>query len=462
MISSSEHPTPFQSEPADLDSLDRATDLLLRILAKLTVYQSLPESSSVVLSVRDDVPMADACCLLLPSDRARGCSSFASLEVLRTSVAPSLPDDHSETLLSIAGEISDHDPLLSAALSQEARDFGMGRSSGGSAYLTIADVFFFASLDQIEKCISVAEWLDWRFRVSVGTIPHGDPSVVRFCREMALVSRATMSLSPGMRSGGLCSGSSMNLSIANLIKDGVSAGTTAAGGSTLTAVTALLDRPWQLTLPLTVSSEKGVTCVFSYVNLNQLMASVAMNCSEKSLEPFFATQVTLDSGAFGFMCERNLTNVPVLHRTHASLFDAIEVLRASPLALLLTDGTFAGVVTQDDLARVLANRMDVLAEYSDGANEPMLDLHSSRLLDELAKLPPVTSVAVMKRETDFPCSFGVLLQRILLHSSGFALVLANNNKPAALITVRDVWTHAMSSGQNHLAGPTNPPSTSSN
>lgn len=439
--------------PGPAEPVGRAADLLLRILAKLTVYQSLPDSSNLVLTVREDVPMVDACCLFLPNENSDSFSTYMCVEVLGSEDGEVSP----ERLGEIAGEIRDHDPLLSAAIEQGSSETSLNQ------YLTVADVFFF--ITHIPSgATTVGDWLELKRAVAVEKT-SSDLAWVRFCRESCLVGRASVSLCPGLSGSlGLCSGSAMNLSLLKSsgssgnfsdlstnstsprsVADPAQFGFARSGGSTLAAVTALLDRPWQHSLPLTVSSEKGVTGIFGYVNLAQLMASVAMNCCDKMLEPFFSVQVSL-AEKFGLVCQRNLDHVPVLHRSDASVWDAVEVLRACPIALLLshTDETFTGVVTQHDLIQILANRMDVLADYSDGSSEGMLDLHSARLSDELGRIDPAANTAVaVLAEGDFPCSFATLLQKILLHPSGFAIVVGRDHTPAALISVRDVWNHAM-------------------
>jgi hypothetical protein len=453
-----------------MEPIGRATELLLRILAKLTVYQSLPDESNLVLVVRDDVPMADACCMFLPTDRVSPSYPviYTFVEVLRADDPPAVLETLAKSLMEISADVKESDLLLSVALEQEAKNAVFSSVQDPSPvgdYLTIFDVLFFIDSNPSPDT-TVRQWIEEKRRIALGA-DLGDSEEtsawIRFCRESTLITRASLSLCPGM-AGGQCSGSSMNLNLASLILRGnkssgnisdlstnstspksvVEATAVTAGGSTLAAVTALLDRPWQYTLPLTVSSEKGITGVFAYTNLAQLMASVAMNCCDKLLEPFFAMEMKLED-QFGYICERNLHALPVLHRLDATMGDAVDVLRTSPIAILVdADETFHGIVTHDDIARSLSNRMDVISKYSDGARDGIDGLHAVSIEVEMNRAQSVTSTTVMRAEFDFPCSFSALLQKLLVHPSGVVVVVDRDNKPVSVITVRDVWTHAMS------------------
>jgi len=416
-------------------------ELLLRILSRLTVYQSLPENPGLVLSVRDDVSMLDACCLLTPAQ-----SSWSVIEVL-DSISTSVPDSPSNRagkLISLAQQRAE-DPLFAKALEKEATRVTSAFATDAEnidpigEFLSINDAFFFLikSLKKEPKIdeMTVRDWI----ALKRAPITDNDSSDwIRFVETSALIRRAYLNLSQGVGHNQVISGSTMNLSSSNLIATDMAFAQkdSKSGGSCLQAVNELLDRPWQNALPLTVSTEKGISAVFGYTTLKQLMAHVAMNCSDRRLEHFFSASV--EYSALRKDAETNLEAASFLDYDEANLKDAIEVLAANPISLLVSGKyqTFHIFVTPADVCDVLGQRLDLVSRA-----EPVKPLTAHKL-SELQSTELDREASIL-RESDFPMVLSVLLQKLLMSKADAIAVLSDDDVPVGVVTCRDVWAYVM-------------------
>jgi hypothetical protein len=408
------------------------TDLLLRILSKLTVYQSLPESPGLVLAVRDDVSMLDACCLLLPT------SSVPIIEVLNTDTDTDSPTSRSTKLLELAASRPEEDFMFARALEHEsarvtsavASDTGIVYPVGD--YLSVHDVFFFLKrviANDPDIGMSVREWIS--IKRSAATCEDSEDEWIRFCETSTLITRSSINLSQGVGPNQVISGSTMNLSSSHLLTEtNKSFGGAKSGGSCLNAVNELLDRPWQSYLPLTVSTEKGISAVFGYTSLKQLMAHVAMNCSDRRLESFFSAPI-----AYEYLrqdAESNLNACALLDYDEATLEDAIEVLSSGPLSLLVSGEfkTFHRFVTPVDICNVLAEKLDHHG------------LTGSRLKECLT-----ADEESCISESDFPIALSSLLEKLLMSKADAVAVVSEDEVPIGIVTCRDVWAYVMQGGE---------------
>jgi hypothetical protein len=414
------------------------SDILLNILSRLTVYQSLPESNSLLHAVRDDVAMVDACCLFLPS--AGSTSSVTTIEVLASASfgtgSPDSPDSKSKRLLNMSAEPT-RDRLFAKALQREAarvtsaiaRDLTQIDPVGD--FLSVSDFFYFtnalmtpSSEIKVTHTTTVAAWLDLKRNACVSSA-YGEWR--DFCEKSVLVKRAFLNISQGIRPNQVVTGSTMNMSSSNLASE---EGTKVpkSGGCTLVAVTELLDRPWQTNLPLTVSTEKGISCIFAYTSLQQLIAHAAMNCSDPLLEPFFNAPIQFPE------LQMNPHNPERLISEFALVGDAIKVLCGSPFAIITSeiDKKFKGLVLPDDLFELIGSRMDAPTA------EKLTDLPIQQLLSQTEDVE-----SIIIHERDFPIHLSLLLQRLLLARSGFLVVLSSQEIPLGTISVRNLWTLVM-------------------
>lgn len=452
------------SNPANDDF--RISEIILQILSRLTVYQSLPESSSLVLAVRDDVTMMDACCLFLPSSTTTNHFTLSStvIEVLRTSCAsfvqgcvPESPETRSKNLLKFSKDRFESDSLFSKALEDEATRVTSAVAADLEAvhpvgdFLSVFDLFHFVShlltrdpaTNLVHADITVAQWLEMKRSTANGH--HGelvDRGWRIFCERSVLVTRSALDMCPGISHHQIISGSSMNLSASNLLRsdspmlfhDSVKR----KGGSSLAAVSLLLARPWQQTLPITISSEKGVSCLFAYTTLAQLMAHVALNCSDKILEPFFRMPVSLDDIAS--VARANLNAIPVLDFDSATVADAIEVFATSLSAIVASreDGVFRLIITPEDVVEHVSTRMDRLLSGSEPPALSEVKLTDIVSIDDSVERPNVIY------DSDFPLEFSSLLHKILLSKQNqVVIIVSESDIPVGLITVRDVWNYVM-------------------
>ena len=477
-----QHRSSFESLPDTVDSVAVA-DVLLQILSRLTVYQSLTEMGGTVLAVRGDLPMMDACCLFLPSSAGTATPGMAVtttvVEVLRpdsatlingSSISAESPESRSRKLWAASQDrISRGDDLLFAkALDAESARVTSAFESDAEQvnpvgdYLCVFDFFYFVkSLISADSAgtpagspatLSVARWIEMKREVATGKRDSGNhPEWIQFCERSTMVTRASINLSQGISGNQVISGSTMNLSVTNLLQADVGAKrslpSARSGGSSLSAVADLLARPWQLTLPLTVSTEKGVTSVFSYTNLVQLMAHVAMNCSDQLLEPFFNMPVTLEE--FKSISNANLEATPLLDFATSTVADAIEVLTTSTLAVLVSkaDGTFRSVVTPELVTEFISLRMD---RVEAGAVGDLMALSVVRLIDVLAMEEHEMDRTAVIYNNDFPVPFSTLLQKLLLSKSSCLVVVSSETDcPVGIITVRDVWTYVLQGSTLH-------------
>ena len=426
------------------------SDILLGILSRLTVYQSLQESSSVVLAVRDDVPMADACCLFLPSATTNQelPTSPSVVEVTRS--PPPLndsgesPSSRSSRLRGLAQRKAE-DVLFSKALDAEAVRVTSAIASDAEEidpigdFLCVYDVFYFmrrlVCADPKAATLTVAQWIELKRNCAEDTISPPD-DWKRFCEFSTLVRRCGVNLSQGLGHNQVVTGSTMNMSTSNLVslEEAWKPTTKSAGGSSLSAVRELLARPWQESLPLTVATEKGITAVFAYTTLTQLMAHAAMNCSDRLLEPFFGMSIEIKD--LSSSVERNLKSAPILDFTCATFEDAIEVMTSASLALL-TDSTaggrFVGLLRPEEVLEHISSRMDAAGNLVHVAHVSVREVWAAKSdLD-------TDSV----HAADFPIVFASLLQKVLLARSGCLVILDGHDLPVGLISVRDIWEYVM-------------------
>lgn len=468
---------------------ENIAEILFRILSKLTIYQSLPDTSNMVVSVREDVSMMDACTLFLPSTKrdlaatsaaeAGSSTDFNStrsvalmmIEVVKDSInsrpvsEPQSPESKAKKLFNIAKSLrlSDFDTssssfsLLPDLIEEEAKKTTRpSHVDDAGDYLTIVDFLFFItfaflprSTQHVAQDISVSVWIDLK---RAQAMKNGSDSWSRFCTETSLVSRASVSLSHGAKENTFYSGSTMNMSVSNLLN--VATGSRdnlgeiifapRTGGSCLHAVSELLARPWQQSVPLSVSTEKGVTAIFGYTSLPQMMAHVAMNCSDPSLEPFFHTPINFED-LKSSLC------VTTANSNTCTVADAFHLLVTEEEyyqhdKLILVDGendeqAFDRLVLVDDLCEILSHRI----------HDSAFSLDSILLSDELDAIESrcANNVSILSREGDFPISLANLLQRLLLHSrSNCVLVLERDSqRPLATVSVRDVWNYVMTKNQ---------------
>lgn len=420
------------------------SDILLRILSKLTVYQALPElAGSPVVAVSDSLLMVDAIALFLPV--AGGPGPLLSSRVLEVHAPARVHDD--QIFIQKSKQTMHEDPVRSRAFQAQ-----LNRPESIVAdFLSVADVLFFlAQFGDKSASMTVAEWIDAKVAAATSSTVSSTQNKtewVQFCEESTLLVRGSLSLSPNAVNGVPLSSSSMNMSVSSLLKASTSMGdliapgshlgywrtqlrTLRTGGSSLMAVCALLSRPWQSSLPLTVTTEKGIDAIFAYISLAQLMAHVAMNCSDKLLEPFFS--VDIEYNEFANAAAERLCECSILHHATASVADAISVLTTSPYALLSsrTSGALRAPVVQDDLLHLLAQRINM-------TDPPLLE--SVRIADHISA--GESGLGVM-RLADFPCAFSTLLQNVLQTQTS-AIVVVDSDAPIGIITVRDVWTFVM-------------------
>jgi hypothetical protein len=184
-------------------------------------------------------------------------------------------------------------------------------------------------------------------------------------------------------------------------------------------------------LPLTVSTEKGITAVFAYTSLSQLMAHAAMNCSDKLLEPFFGMPIELED--LQNSAERNLKSITVLDIARSHMADAVEALTTSALAVLVDSGRFVGFLRAEDVLEQVSARMDTKEGLVHLSHVPVKDVWSSKAECE----------ADAVYASDFPMVFASLLQRVLLARTASLAVLADNKAPIGLVTVRNIWEYVM-------------------
>ena len=405
------------------------SDVLLRILSKLTVYQSLPEvSGSAVLAVRGDMDLGEALALILPGKVGDG-PSFCH-KVIEVLASAETEADHAP-MLALSKSLLVSNELLSKALQAEA--FKPRKSLSVGAFLSVPDLLYFF-LRPPAAPLTVSEWLSHK---RAEALKQGDDNDwIEFCRESTLLIRSSLSMSPGMelRKNSILSSSTMNMSVSNMLKQSTSMGdliapgshsmywksqlrTARMGGSSLVAVCDLLSRPWQNSLPLTVQTENGVDAIFAYTTLAQLMAHVSMNCSDKLLEPFFSMDVAWEE--FSQVASENLANCPVLLHGVATGLTALDVLASSPFAILTEGSLMRGTVTQDDILQLIAEEV-CMEEILGGGSSPEVCTTS-----------------------DFPCSFSSILQKILQSRMSALVVVNDSNVPVGIITVKDVWDYVM-------------------
>jgi hypothetical protein len=421
-------------------------DLLLRILSRLTVYQSLPDNPGLILSVRADVSMLDACCLFMPNQ----CSTTV-IEVLEEPVngTAESPTSRANKLLELAAGRSD-DVNFSKALEAEATRVTSAFAADAEnvdpigEFLSIHDAFFFLKKVIVEEDTKVVEMTvrDWIELKQAITYDGGDAEWIRFCETSVLVRRASLNLAQGVGHNQVISGSSMNLSQSNLMSSengSFNMKQSKSGGSCLAAVNELLARPWQASLPLTVCTEKGLTAVFGYTTLKQLMAHVAMNCSDRRLEPFFSTIIEFD--ALLGDAKANLDACSFLDYDTASIRDAIEVLASYPLSILVSGRyqTFHRFITPVDVCQVLGERIDSVTK-----SMPLASISACRLKDLDHK--HVESETYSIREEYFPMSLSSLLQKLLMSKADALVILSEDDAPAGIITCKDVWAYVMQGG----------------
>ena len=440
-------------------STENISEVLFRILSKLTIYQSLQESSSLVITVRDDVSMMDACALFLPSLRndqehqsAESRSvSLTMIEVLpsgslNSNTEPQSPESKSRTLFGIAKSLMRNPSfsILPDLVEEEAKRTTKAgyRDTPIGDFLTVSDFVFFVnfaflgSKPKVTRDITVRAWIDLKRALASENKP--DDGWANFCIQTTLITRASVSLSHGAKENTFYSGSAMNMSVSNLLN--FTAGSREdmfaprTGGSCLHAVSELLTRPWQNSVPLSVSTEKGISAIFGYTSLSQMMAHVAMNCSEQSLEPFFHTAINFD----------DLSSVSCItaNATLCTVANAFELMTKQDQLILVNDeGQFDRMVLMDDLCEILSHRVGL--ELSS-----LFSLDSVLLTDELDSIDSHcgNNVSVLFKESDFPLTLSALLQRLLLHSrSNCVLVLENGDtkRPVKIVSVRDVWNHVL-------------------
>jgi hypothetical protein len=410
------------------------TDLLLRILSKLTVYQSLPETPRLVLAVRDDVSMLDACCLLLPT------SSSAIIEVLDTgsNTRAESPSSKSSKLLELAANRPDEDFLFARALEQESARVTSAVASDTEIvdpvadFLSVHDVLFFLKKIMDNEPVQEMTVRDWI--LSKNQIAE-DEEWSRFCETSTLVTRTSINLSQGIGHNQVISGSTMNLSSSNLLSPGETSRSlgSKSGGSCLQAVNELLARPWQTYLPLTVSTEKGISAVFGYTTLKQLMAHVAMNCSDRKLESFFSAPVVYDS--LRLDAETNLNFCAFLDYDEATVQDAIEVMASSSLSLMVSGKVqvFHRLIIPSDICDILSQRL----RSSIGENR-LKDCFPEQLF-----LVEENCI----HDSDFPIPLSTLLQKLLMSKADAVVILSDDDVPIGIVSCRDVWAYVMQGGE---------------
>jgi hypothetical protein len=441
-------------------STENISEVLYRILSKLTIYQSLQEHSSLVITVRDDVSMMDACALFLPSlgrqdQQPRCATSLTMIEVLTGQLSktePQSPESKARTLFGIAKNLkrTPSFSLLPDLIEEEAkrstkagyRDTPIGDFLTVSDFLYFINYAFLGSKPRVTRDMTVRAWIDLKRQTGTET-KQPDDAWKQFCIESTLITRASVSLSHGAKENTFYSGSAMNMSVSNLLN--VSTGSREdmfaprTGGSCLHAVSELLARPWQNAVPLSVSTEKGISAIFGYTSLPQMMAHVAMNCSEQSLEPFFHTAINFD--------DLNSVTCVTAQLNTCTVANAFELMTRGQEQLVIVneDGEFDRMVLVDDLCEIMSHR---IGGGDNSEQSPLYSLDSILVTDELDRIDShcANNVSVLSQETDFPITLSILLQRLLLHSkSNCVLVLENEatKRPVKIVSVRDVWNHVL-------------------
>ena len=428
------------------------SDILLNVLSRLTVYQSLPETGSLVLAVRDDVSMLDACCLFLPSASSPTSLTSQVIEILESPVfghsSGDSPESKSKRLFNLSNEFP-KDSFFSKALRKEsirvtsaiAQDPNERNPIGN--FLSVYDFFYFINSlisggsVKVDETTTVANWL----RIKTEFAVSGIPSPWRaFCERSMLVKRSCLNLSQGIDTNQVVSGSSMNMSSSNLQgfeEEGSShcRRFPKSGGCTLVAVSELFERPWQTTLPLTVSTEKGVSAIFAYTSLQQLIAHAAMNCADPILEPFFNSPI--EYSELQKMVHKEDLETAILSQS-SLVEDAVKVLAINPVAIVVNaEKKFVSILRPDDIFELISSRMDPKKNSSD-----------SESLLAFSKLPlPLSPEESESFSTicsdDFPMNLSLLLQRLLLARGCCLVVLSNEHVPVGTLTVRDMWSLVM-------------------
>ena len=444
--------TPPDLQPTVVTPLDLGaselldvSNLLLQILSRLTVYQSLPDVPGLVLTVRDDVLMLDACCLFLP------CQSSTVVEILPTSTlqSPSAgdsPTSKANRLLAIASSKAD-DYMFAKALENEASRVTSAFAADSESvdpvgdFLSVDDVIFYLRKilrkdDPTIPDLTVREWIAGKRSAVFRLGTPDDVAWVKFCEASTLVQRGSLNMSQGVQPNQVITGSSMNLSSSNLMNtEGSSFKKSRSGGSCLAAVNSLLERPWQSSLPLTVVTEKCLTAVFGYTTMKQLMVHVAMNCSDRLLEPFFTSPVEFES--LRVTAEKNLESCPFLDFDVANLHDAIEVLPTSLLAILVAGRyqTYQGVLLAEEVLDQLKKRIE--------SSEELTSLKSVRVRSIMPATMPSNEKAAVLHESDFPLPLSSLLQTLLMSYADAIIVLSQDEVPMGVVTSRDIWGYVM-------------------
>ncbi len=406
-------------------------DLLVTILSKLSVYQSLQEFSGPVITVTSDLSMPDALCMFLPTPTG-GSTSQTIVEVLPSYslVPPATPDCRSATLLAVAQRVEPIHPTLGRVLAEEARSI---QDPDSRDFLTVRDLLYYVTkiLQGVHKRtnLTVNQWLDFKRSVALSERADGDRAWWLFCIQTVLIRRLSTNLSQGMSLGS--SGSSMNLSVSNLLSaETLTKKKSRPGGSCLLAVDLLLQRPWQDSLPLHTFSEQQISATFSYTTLAQLMAHVCLNCVDWRLEPFFSRVVHLDE--FLSVAESRLSSTPRLTED-ATVMEVIDALTGSDL-VILTDptGNGRGYVTAENVLSIISQRVELIAASS-GEDSGLVDLCEMRVLN-------LEKIEVVK----FPLEFGDFIGRILVNRNPFVFISGQGvTEPLGIVTVRDVWNHVM-------------------
>jgi CBS domain-containing protein len=347
-------------------------------------------------------------------------------------------------------------------------------------YITPRDFIYFitriifSSTGEGDTSMSVGAWLDHKKYVasSAESISSTD-EWIRFCQESTLITRAYVSLTQGKESSSLYSGSGMNWSVSNLIarsfpdfsSSGEGKSTSSggsrhtmsrpkAGGSSLHAVSELLGRPWQQSLPLTIDDAEGLSAIFGYTNLSQMMAHVAMNCCEKTLEPFFAIMVNLGDGGDERRTDNSILNVRkclAVQSESCTVADALILLESADFfALIDPKQQLINIILIDDVLDIITSRLVVedrveedIPVTADRGSVPSLS--SIMLADQLASIDShcFNNASVMSID-DFPISFSAILQKVLLNSRGNMIaVVGHEGGLVGVITVRDIWEYVM-------------------
>ena len=448
------------SEERNIGKEMAVSEMLLNILSRLTVYQSLPETGSLVLAVRDDVAMVDVCCLFLPSQSGSNITYHQTVEVLATPLfgGQSLesPDSKSRRLLEFSRGFSSSDMLFSKALVKESTRVTSAIATDTSDldpvgdFLSISDFFFFIEVlmtsssqtINVDSETTVAAWLAIK-RAAAASSLIGSSPWKDFCEKSILLKRAFLNISQGIQTNQVVTGSSMNMSSSNLLMLDAVGGPIPpripkSGGCTLLAVSELIDRPWQLTLPLTVSTEKGISAIFAYTSLQQLIAHAAMNCADPILEPFFSAPIEF-SRVEHLILDNPVATDSIILKDSALVVDAVRVLSRSPVAILTTgsDKKFKSIVRPETLVELISTRMDdqkLLPCLTPFRDLPLLYQDQDDESDS----------SCLIYESDFPLNLSILLQRLLLAKGCILVALSADDVPLGTLTVRDLWSLVMS------------------